>query len=310
MSFYSRNRVSSWALVILVVLNLALLITLWYPRLNPPAKQPQVEEKKPAHDRPVEPGDRKGEPRDKRLGDFLKRELNFTQEQVDKFMELREEHLQTARQSRRQINDLRNELMGHLLDEQLDTDQVEALAEEIGQKTARLETSVFYHFLDLMEICEPGQELKYRQLLRVILDQLKPPGHGGPAPPDRRQESGHEGISPGMHEREDRREPPQRDERPGQEQSEPYFFRLRRQLNLTARQEEKIRPLVESAFQELRQIPRQYRSHEERRQAMERVHRQLDDQIEALLTRRQKEAYAKIKEERNQHPPPPRSGIR
>ncbi len=332
MDFYTRNRASNWVLLILVILNLALLATIWYPRLNPPEKVTQTEQKKQdGYDKRYRRGDKYKETRDKRLSGFLKRELNFTQEQLDKFMQLREEHFQKVSQFRRQVDDLRKEMMEQLLDDQLDSFRVEKFAEKMGQKTAELEKTVFYHFIELMGVCDSEQKSKYKSLLREILNQLKPPDHRPPprdhprelarrpAEKDKEQEERRppprpEDRQPGTRDRgidlprQNRREPPQRNERGGYNHAERYFHRLRDQLQLTGFQVKKIRPLVESAHQKLEKIPydSQYRTNEERRQAMNQVNRLLDSQIEAFLTEQQKKQYAEIKEERNRrHPPPP-----
>ena len=319
MGFYTRNRAVNWVVIILVILNLALLATIWYPRLNPPGKATQTEEKKQDdYDKRYRRGDKGKETRDKRLAGFLKRELNFTQDQVDTFMQLREEHLKKMGQSRRQVDDLRREMMEQLLDDRFDSSRVEQLAEKMGQKTAELEKTVFYHFIELMGVCDSEQVSKYKTLLREILNQLKPPDHRPPPREHPREmarrpaeKDKEEERRPPPHREDrqpDRREPAQRDERGGHNHAERYFNRLHDQLQLTGPQANKIRPLVESAHQKLEKIPHdsQYRSNEERRQAMNQVNQRLDSQIEALLTEQQKKQYSRIKEERNRRHPPPR----
>ena len=305
MDFYTRNRAGNWVLIILVVLNLALLATIWYPRLNPPQKEIQREQKKPDDDKRYRKDEENRKQRDKNLVGFLRRELNFTQEQVDKFMQLRDEHFQKTRQLRRQVDDLRREMMELLLDDQLDSSRVEQFVEKMGQKTTELEKTVFYHFVELMKVCDSEQKSKYKTLLREILNQLKPPDH---RPPPESRASGTARRPAGSDKApEERRAPPLRDERVGLNHGERHFRRLRDQLHLTDSQAAKIQPLVETAFQELEKIPydSQYRDHEERRKAMEKVQQRLDRQIETLLTGQQKKQYAEIKEERRRRPPPP-----
>jgi Spy/CpxP family protein refolding chaperone len=325
MDFYTRNRKGNWVLIILVILNLVLLATIWYPRLKPGEKEIQRKQKKQYDDQKFRQDEENRKQRDKRLTGFLKRELNFTQDQIDKFLQLRDEHFQKTKQVRRQVDDLRREMMDQLLVDQPDSSQVEKLTEKMGQKTAELEKAVFYHFIELMGVCDSEQKSKYKSLLREILNQLKPPDHRPPPgdhpqeptrrpadeihPPPPRQEE----RQTGTRDREihlpsqDRGEPPlPRDDTGGQNHAERFFNRLRHQLQLTDSQVKKIQPLVESAHQKLEKIPYdpQYSSNEERRQAMNQVNQWLDSQIEALLTEQQKIQYTEIKKERNRHQPP------
>jgi Spy/CpxP family protein refolding chaperone len=282
---YTRNRLINRFILILVILNLALLATIWYPRLIP-AKKEAVEPTKQDKQNRVKSSER--------LVRFLERELNFTREQGDKFLQLREEHFQKTDQLRRQIDDLRKKMMDHLLETEPGTAEVEKLAVEMGQKMSEHEKVVFYHFIELMEICDAEQKQKYRTLLREILHRLAPPkrpppqkAHQPPPPGDRREE-------PHL------REPPKQRHRPGPMKVENHLRRLRHQLGLTGSQMEKIRSIVESAMEKLEKIPSdpRYKSHEERREAKNRVHQWEDSQIEALLTDQQKIRYREMKKRR------------
>ncbi|MCK4761303.1 MAG: periplasmic heavy metal sensor [Candidatus Aminicenantes bacterium] len=338
MAAYTCNRTVNWAIVILIIMNLALLATIWYPRINPPKKetaQPKAAIKK---NRSPRDKDNRLERR-ARIAGFLEKELGFSREQVDKFFRLREEHFQRSEELRRQIDDLRKEMMDQLLAEKPGTARVEKLAAAMGQKMAAHEKAVFNHFVDLMAVCNAEQQVKYRALLRDILRQLAPPEERRPGeqqPPPR--DSGA---------RQDRREPPRREDRPtpigqpeegfkqgsrpnmqqpppqtrrqgetGHEQNKPgpqnrqgmpgslgvdgHIRMLRQQLRLTDSQVEKIRPILEEAMTKLQQIPRdpRYRGHEERRQARDKVHQWEDGRVEAILTAEQKKRYREIKKKR------------
>ena len=285
---YTRNRLTKWFILILVILNLALLATIWYPRLIPPKKEavePTKQDKKDKHNRVK---------RSERLVGFLKKELNFTREQGDKFLQLREEHFQKTDQLRRQIDDLRKEMMDHLLEKEPDSAEVERLTVEMGKKMSDHEKMVFNHFLELMNLCDAEQKQKYRTLLREILHQLAPPKEPPPQKAHQPPPRGDRGEGP------DLREPPNRGHRPGPMDVEDRLRRLRHLLGLTDSQMDKIRPVVESAMEKLEKIPSdpRYKSHDERREAKNRVHQWEDSQIEALLTDQQKIRYQEIKERR------------
>jgi len=238
-----------------VILNLALLATIWYPKLNPPEKVTPTEPKKQEHyDKRYIRGEQDRKERNKRLAGFLKKELNFTRDQIDKFMQLRDEHFQKTKQLRRQVDDLRREMMDQLLVDQPDSSQVEKLTGKMGQKTAELEKTVFYHFIELMELCDSEQKSKYKSLLREILNQLKPPDHhpapgAHPPPGDHPREPA--GRPPEKDREQEERRPPPRDDQGGHNHAEKFFNRLRHQLQLTGSQANKAfgaRPIFSFAF--------------------------------------------------------------
>ncbi len=286
MNVFTGKRTTSLFIIALVLLNLALLATFWYTRMVPreegAAAAKPVEQDKPGarENRNQENRDRRSE----RLLHFLQKELDFTQNQVDEFLRLRRDHFDKADRLQRRTNDLRKEMMDLLLEEEPDRTRVEKLAEAIGQKLAEHEKAVFEHFLQLETVCDAEQQVKYKRLLREILHQLGPPrpraphaGEGREPPPDRQHRGEHEmGAAD-------------------------HLERLRRELGLTHRQEETIRPILEAAMEKLRQIPNDpaYRGHPERREAAERVLQSRNRRIKDLLTEEQKQHFDRM----NNQPP-------
>ncbi len=191
MDFQKPKGTPNVAITLLVLLNLALLVTIWYSRLKPqpqppiynPLQNQQTQTTDPSHQqsrvRPLHINQRR-QLQEERLASFLKKELDFSQKQIEAFFQLRNTHFNSRETLRRQINDLRKEMMDHLFDEPPDQTEVQRLATKLGEKTAQLEKSVFDHFQELMKICTPDQEKRYRSLLREILEQLRPPEHRPP----------------------------------------------------------------------------------------------------------------------------------
>lgn len=190
---YTRNRLLKWSIIILFILNLALLASIWYPRLIP-AKKKTLEPTKLGKQNRIETSER--------LVGFLKKELNLSREQVDKFRQLLKEHSQKMDQLERQIDNLKKEIMDHLLESKPDTTEMEKLANKIGQKISEHEKQGFNHFLDVMELCNSDQKQKYRTLLRDIIYRVYPQ-EGPPFPPG------------GGMDKLELREPPDHGHRPG-----------------------------------------------------------------------------------------------
>lgn len=180
MDVFSKKRITGWAVVILVLLNLALLATIW---INKPGKaEPRVK----GQGQQTEPEDRlnQGQNRrleqQRRLAEFLIHELRFTRDQMKRFEALRHEHHQKARELKKKTMDLRKEMMNELLAEKPDRDKARALSRSIGETFREIEETTFDHFLDLVNLCQPDQKPKFKQLLHEILDMMKPPYHGPP----------------------------------------------------------------------------------------------------------------------------------
>jgi len=300
MDIYTKNHLIKWFILILVILNLVLLATLWYPRFFPP-KQQGVETIQP--DVPLRE-DQKRAKHTKLMADFLKRKLNFTPDQVDKFSKLQADHFYNTRRINREINELRKEMMDHLLEEKPDRTEVEKLAAKIGQRMSAHEKVVFNHFLELIELCNEDQKKKFRSMLGEILPQLAPPKEkpikDRPIPP-----------SPG-----DMREEPQpleqTIERPrrGPANLERQIQDLQHRLKLSESQTKRIGQILESSMEKLSEIriSSKYRNHNERRSARDQILRWQEEQIQLLLNNEQFILFQEIKRKwrkDHQNPPPP-----
>jgi Spy/CpxP family protein refolding chaperone len=169
------NRNTRLIIIALVILNLVLLATFWYSRLSP--KETTTRQQPPKHTGPPQ--------QDRQITEFLENELNFTQDQADTFIRLRNDNRMFREQLRRQMDELRKEMMDQLLEENPDHQKVEQLAAQMGQTLTRLESSMFYHLQELMNICNDEQKKKYRAMMREILERLRPPDHRG-GPPGQR----------------------------------------------------------------------------------------------------------------------------
>lgn len=181
MVLFTKNRLTAWVVIILIVLNIVAVGTLWWtqirwPPFGPPPQQPDV------------------------LG-FLARELKLNAEQVEQFHTFRELHFQEIRLIEQEIHQYRRVITEAVFDEDVTPQQLKTWAEKAGQKQAELELKRFQHFKDMKSLCTPVQKRRFEVLLKDVLDMSRPPG--APPPADRNQRPPHGQPPPGRHEQPD-----------------------------------------------------------------------------------------------------------
>lgn len=332
MDNYSRNRLTGWAVTFLVVLNLVLLVTIWYPRLFPGKKTIKDPVKKPVKDIKVTappsnrqhpgPDRQRRKEREDRIFKYIEKVLNFTDQQVSEFRALREEHFESTKKINQELHRIRFQLMEQLTFDNPDSERAMQLAAEIGKKHQELERQTFLHFMALMNVCKGDQKKKFKSMFREIMRQLRPPEHGPPGgsghpigsrgnghpPPQRGEQQG----PPGQGTR------PQPPEHGGQQPPDPpgefsdidshvehHIRRMTRDLNLTQDQVAKIKAILKKTIGK-KEALRQSNTHgHDRHQAHQAIDEEEDRLIEAVLTEEQITLYRQHKKNRPQRPGPP-----
>ncbi|MCP4569255.1 MAG: periplasmic heavy metal sensor [FCB group bacterium] len=164
---YEKNKFLLWAIVALIILNMGSLGLLWYKEVIKPTK-------------PALPAERQGNP-----NKFLEMELQLTEDQVEAFRELRQQHERETQEIRRDIHRLSKDIVDELFRPQSDTALVTILSDEIGRKQAEFERVLYSHFDGLKQVCRPDQQEKLRGLLFEMLERTKrdsPPPRQGDRP--------------------------------------------------------------------------------------------------------------------------------
>lgn len=187
MNYFSTQRITTWTIVILIILNLSTLAMLWFSRFIRPAT-------------PL-PGEGSGN-----VAHFLYQELDLTDDQARQFDELRRQHFQESKVLVEASQQLKRELFEEVFASSPDTEKLQGIAEEIGAKQAELETLRFTHFLELKSLCQPEQSEKFQALFREIYPPQNPPDPGrspqpaepprSGSPPPQPPEEGRPGQSP------------------------------------------------------------------------------------------------------------------
>jgi Spy/CpxP family protein refolding chaperone len=317
MSQQHSNGNGNWlklSLVTLVVLNLALMASIWLPQLKrSPAKESKARGMGGReHDIAMQ---------------FLEETLKLNPQQKENTAKLREDHFLKTDALRKGINQLRRQIMDEVLASSPDKEKVERLAIALGEKQGSLEKLTFYHFLNLYNLCRPEQKEKFRSMLSELLDRLKPP------PPDTARRPRKEARTqiPST----DRQRPP-KEEEPGIEaqaavartpeemdrsQSVPsgeahnevsrienQTERLRNRLGLSDALVEKLRPIVERFAGLIDQNRSQAAGDPgDQRQAEKALKDQRDEAIKSILTEEQQVLFEQMKQEKRGQDPPPRS---
>jgi len=174
MDIFSRKHLSTWAIALLVVLNIATLATLWLSLLRKPAGPPRREESEAAagggeRARPAE-----GTADDVRL--FLERELGLDAGQKAQFEEMRRRNAAAIQSAQAEIQRLKKAEMDAMLASPADPARQDALAAEIGAKETEKEKLLYAHLRDLSALCRPEQQKKFREIVGELLRIMAPQG--------------------------------------------------------------------------------------------------------------------------------------
>ena len=160
MDIFTKKRSTTWIIILLILLNFFTLAMLWYSHLRRP---------------PLPPPPPGGGERPAAVLHFLERELGLTEEQSQKFKQLREKHFFQSKAILDESHQLKERINAELFASVPDAAKVGRLAAEIGEKQADLEKLRFSHFSDLMSECRDGQKEKFKNLLHELLRKTGPP---------------------------------------------------------------------------------------------------------------------------------------
>ncbi len=177
MDILTKNKVLTWTIGILILLNLTCLSLLWFGN-------PQRLDHQPPPPRDPETAAR-----------FLKDQLNFSDEQFNKYLLLRDSHLLNTQSVQREMEILRHNLMEELFKDNPNQEIVSEIETRIGENQTSLERLTFDHFMGIKNLCAPDQNDRLRLLFQGIARNIQAPspqdqpgrpaaqGHpGGPAP--------------------------------------------------------------------------------------------------------------------------------
>ena len=125
---------------------------------------------------------------------FLKQELQFSDEQVEKFLAMQDSFLKENHDLQRQIGDCHKELYQSII-KNTEVNEAELYA-KVGELTSLKEEKTVSYFKELKQLCTPRQQKKIDMLIGQILMRIDPmhlpkgrqakdrmPGQNRPFPP-------------------------------------------------------------------------------------------------------------------------------
>lgn len=151
-----RNiKILSWLVVILLVTNLATVITvLYHNHSSPEIKSNRVETNVP------------GERRTR----FFKEQLNLTDEQLVPFREANRGFNRRARGFTEDMSELREDMLLELFSDSASRSKLEKIARQIGDDHEQLKMTTCDFYLELKSICTDEQREKLAAIFQSLLN--------------------------------------------------------------------------------------------------------------------------------------------
>jgi len=175
MDYIKQNRIMGWSVVVLVVMNALALGTLWRTRLAPSDSQFMMPSR--GFGQGQGRGARRGAGGPDVLG-FIEGELNLDPNQTLAFRELRKQLFEDSMRIQHKIHTQKQAMMQAAFAELPDPNQIETLAESIGQSFSSMEVAQAKHFAEIKALCNPEQKARFAALLGDVLRRTRPQGPG------------------------------------------------------------------------------------------------------------------------------------
>ncbi len=166
MDILAKQKFTNILIIILVIINIGSLSFIWFREFNRP-KLP-----------PPSPGR-------ENVNRFLDNELNLSQEQKQKFKDIRREHFETTRKFEDKVSEYKREVLSESFNQKPDKQKITVLIDSIGSAQKAYELFLSEHFQKLASICTPGQRDKLKD---IFLNSFRPKDRPPLPPPGREPE--------------------------------------------------------------------------------------------------------------------------
>ena len=155
-----QNRLLTWIVAILIILNGIVLFMLWHSHDS----DFQV------HMNAVHPVDK--EHMENEL--FLHQELVFTEEQQLLFKDIRDEYFKLNQSHLHEIHLIREKVTHAALQDSPNIERIRSWSDSLGSIMAQKELARFKHFIAVKAICTPEQLDRFEDFLEDVLHQNEP----------------------------------------------------------------------------------------------------------------------------------------
>ena len=163
MNYFKEKKFATIAIIILVILNIVTISLLWLGR--------------PSHHRSRQL------PREKILFDFIAHELELNPVQRLTFENNEKKFMDETKALHFKIDSLKQKLYNTIYEENTDQSMVDSLSAITGNLEAEINKLTYYRLLEIKNLCNGNQQLKYKTLLKDILETLRPKQPLLPPPP-------------------------------------------------------------------------------------------------------------------------------
>ncbi|MBU0473794.1 MAG: hypothetical protein KKF62_06480 [Bacteroidetes bacterium] len=164
MDIFKQKRYLVIVIIILIILNLSTIVMIWIGR-------PQESNKEIPY----------AQPRDIKI--MLKKELNFSNEQTEKYLMLRDKHQEVTINLEKEIRNLKKQMFDKVLEDNNSSTISDSLLKLSLEKQSELEKLTFKHFVELKELCNSEQQKKLQLLIHVMFGPPKDRMNEGFQPP-------------------------------------------------------------------------------------------------------------------------------
>ena len=164
MDIFKQKNYLIISVIILIILNIGILSMMW---LN------ESTHRKP----PKHPQGRSNE--QEQISSLLKKELNFNDDQIQMYLELRNIHREQTIELQNVIQDIKRKMFDEVI---LGNSAIisDSLLSIMLDKQGQIEKITFQHFIDLKNLCNPEQQKDLQLLLHKL---LPPPDRNDNGPP-------------------------------------------------------------------------------------------------------------------------------
>jgi Spy/CpxP family protein refolding chaperone len=150
-----KSQLLIWALVLLVILNVATIGTILYHKYQSTPVSNNI-----AINTGVEVNMLNGQ--------FFRQTLGFNDVQLDAFRDINQMFRPTARMLTYRIDSLKNEMFSALQKESPDTVRLNTMSTQIGELHGRLKYETYHFYLDLKKICTPAQSAELEKAFQPL----------------------------------------------------------------------------------------------------------------------------------------------
>lgn len=157
----SKNKILVWAVILLMIANVALLATTWYFHHHGPQ-------------RPNGPAE------------YLAKELRLSKQQKDQLHVLASQHHRQALQIQADIKNARDSFFNLLSQTHITDSLKQQAAARIANRLEALELLTFDHFQQVRTLCNGEQQKKFDEIIHHVLEIMGPPREREPYGPEMR----------------------------------------------------------------------------------------------------------------------------